>query len=211
MTFAIDPHLPAAGLTQASGVATQGGALNISMVFNLSAPTQQTWFHEFQHALIEISKALVRSAGTAPSGSAGAAGIKAAMTSSRTATRYFTDLAFANVQPESQAVITDYKTIVGAARQAAQGKTLNALSDSAVLEHVVNERRAKLEENAFVTANKRGAPSSSTLPHYLYDELVVPIKAQLSPAEQTTFNASVTKLQLSANLEASLQTLLQKL
>lgn len=211
LTFGIDTTLSALGITKTTSVSspdTASGVVGITIFFNSNSATQQTWFHEFQHALIEISKALVQSAGPGASTPTGAA-----MTSSRTAGRYWADLAVAKGLPESQMVVRDYRTIVGAARTAgsAGGHSVNALSDADVIEHVVNERRAKLEENAFVTANKRGRRSTVGLPAFLYDELIVPIRAQLSAAEQATFDASVSRLTLRGDLEASLSKLLSKL
>ncbi|HEY6352708.1 MAG TPA: DUF4157 domain-containing protein [Candidatus Angelobacter sp.] len=216
ITFSVDPTLPAAGITRVAGVSglgTPAGIIAIAMFFNSTAPTQQTWFHEFQHVLILISKELLKNAAQTQGSTASnfTPAMTAAMTSSRTASRYWADLNAASTLPESQAVVNDYKTIVGAARTAASGSTVVALSDSDVIEHAINERRAKLEEQAFVVANKRGNPSSAMMPAFIADELIVPLKAQMTPAQQSTFNASLSGLGLQANLEASLTRLFAKL
>ena len=216
LTFAIDPTLNAAGLTHTTSVSspnTRTGSIALAMIFKSSSPTQQTWFHEFQHVLIEISKARVQAAGsgTATGSNAANTAVRTAMASSRTATRYWADLTKANLLPESQSVIRDYKTIAGAATTAAAGARINILNNSDVIEHVVNERRAKLEEQAFVVANRRGNPSTAGLPAFMYDELIVPIRGQLTVQQQAMFDASVNRLQLRGNLEASLTQMFAKL
>jgi hypothetical protein len=85
------------------------------------------------------------------------------------------------------------------------------MTDAEVIEHSVNERRAHLEEYAFVRANKRGSPSAAGLPHTVASDLTVPLLAQMSPAQQATLNATDQRLSLTSNLEASLSQLFAKL